>query len=95
MQNLEEISTKELRNNLAEILEKVAIGRQTFLISKFGRKKALIVPLTVGDAVGKERQRGNLRNLSAFGMWKDRREMKDSTFWVSKFRERESFRIKV
>jgi len=91
MQNLEEISTKELRDNLAEILEKVAIGQQAFLVSKFGKKKALIVPITDRKT---SRKRRNLRNLPAYGMWKDRKEMKDSAVWVSKIREKQSFRIK-
>lgn len=94
MQNLEEISTKELRDNLAEVLEKVAIGQQTFLVSKFGRKKAMIVPIANVVGTNRKKQKRDLRNLSAYGMWKDRREMKDSVAWVSKLRERQSFRIK-
>jgi len=37
MQNLQLITTKKLRGSLAKILEKAAIGRQSFLVSKFGK----------------------------------------------------------
>ena len=85
------ISTKKLRDNLAEILEKVAIGKQTFIISKFGKQKALITPVV--EAKKKQPQK-NLRSLPAFGMWKDRKDMKDSAAWVARMRAKQSFRIR-
>jgi antitoxin (DNA-binding transcriptional repressor) of toxin-antitoxin stability system len=45
MQNIQTISTKELRDNLSEILEKVAVGGQSFVVYKFGRKKAILNPV--------------------------------------------------
>lgn len=63
------ISTKELRDNLSEILEKVAIGKQSFVVSKFGKQKALITPVVEEK---KKKPKKNLRSLPAFGMWKDR-----------------------
>ena len=91
MQNLQTISTKELRDNLSEILEKVAIGKMTFLVSKFGRRKALIIPPPVNEK--KKVKKIDWRSLPAFGMWKDREDMKDSAAWVRKVREKESKRL--
>ena len=91
MQSLQIISTKELRDNLAEVLEQVAIGRQTFLVSKFGRKKALITP--VADVkIMKKKSKRDLKNLFAYGIWKDRKDIKDSVIWVSNLRKKQSFR---
>lgn len=44
MLNTQTITTKELRDNLSEILEQVAIGRKSFVVSKFGKIKAVISP---------------------------------------------------
>lgn len=90
MQNLQLISTKELRDNLAEILEKVAIGKQSFLVSKFGREKALITPVTSVSA--SKFKKVNLAELPAFGMWRNRKDMKDAASWVSKLRIKQSQR---
>ena len=45
MQNPIQITTKELRDNLSEILEKIAIGKENFIVSKFGKKKAQLIPV--------------------------------------------------
>lgn len=75
MQNLQVISTKELRDNLAEVLERVAIAKQSFLVSKFGREKALIVPVMADMEIKGQETKKNLRNLAAYGMWKNRRDI--------------------
>ncbi|MGB9706713.1 MAG: type II toxin-antitoxin system prevent-host-death family antitoxin [Microgenomates group bacterium] len=98
MQNLQPLSTKELRDNLAEVLERVAIGKESFLVSKFGKEKALLIP--VGALNNKQKsnkqKRGkrNLKNLSFYGIWKNRKEMKNSSLWVLKMRKRQSLRIR-
>lgn len=90
MQNFQVITAKQLRDNLAEILEKVAIGKQTFLVSKFGREKALITPVTSVSAL--KSKRVNLAKLPAFGMWKKRKDIKRAISWVSKLRIEQSER---
>lgn len=90
MSNLQIISTKELRDNLAEVLEKVAIGKQSFIISKFNKKKALISPLKAQF----KKKRIDFKSLEAFGMWKNRKDLKDSAAWVSNLRKKQSRRIK-
>lgn len=88
MQTLQNISTKELRDNLAEILERVAIGKEIFAVSKFGKKKALITPPTILD----KRKKINFNNLSAFGLWSKRKDIGKSNSWVSKSRIKQSLR---
>ena len=89
MQNLQLISTKELRDNLSEILEKVAIGRQSFSVAKFGRKKALISPTsTFSDS-----KKVDFSKLSTFGIWKKRKDIKNTKSWVSNSRTKQSQRI--
>lgn len=90
MQNFQSISTKELRDNLAEILERVAIGQQSFEVYKFGTIKAVINPPQLKTK--EKRNKINFRKLSAFGMWKNRRDMKDSAKWVRELRKKESVR---
>ena len=91
MQNLQAITTKELRDNLAEILERVAIGKQNFLVSKFGKKKALIVPVISDFPLEKT----NFTKLSAFGVWKERGDIKNASIWTSKLRTGQSQRKKL
>jgi len=39
------LSIQETRNNLAEVIERVAIAGDKFIVTKFGKAKAIIVPL--------------------------------------------------
>ncbi len=91
MQDTQSISTKELRDNLSEILERVAIGGQSFRVEKFGKEKALIIPPQKQQK--KKVKKIDLSKLPAFGMWKDREDMKDSAAWVRMIREKNSRRI--
>ena len=73
------IPIKETRANLADLINQVAVGGTSFIITKFGKPKAMLVPVLPD----KRRQTG----LSAsFGMWKDREDMKDHDKWVRKIR---------
>lgn len=90
MQTIQSISTKELRDNLATILERVAIGQQSFEVYKFGTIKAVINPPQIKTKENEKKI--NFRKLTAFGMWKDRKDMKDSAKWVRELRKKESTR---
>ena len=39
------ISVKDTRDNLAELLEQVAVAQKQFVITKFGKPKARLVPM--------------------------------------------------
>lgn len=91
MQDAQPISTKELRNNLSEILEKVAVGGQSFIVYKFGRKKAVINPPSRKTKMKKKKI--DFAKLPAYGIWRNREDMKDSAAWVRKLREKNSRRF--
>lgn len=90
MQTLQSISTKDLRDNLAEILERVAIGNEGFIVSKFGKEKALIIPAVAQKTL--EATRSEVKKLPIYGMWKERQEMTDSAAWTKNLRVQESLR---
>ena len=87
-----QISIKETRNNLADIVERVALTGQTYIVTKFGKVKAKIVPPE--DKESKKKPAIKLKDYShqqwlkdTFGMWKDRKDMKDPVAWVNKIRK--------
>lgn len=76
---MQTIPIKETRANLADYINQVEIGGKSFIITKFGKPRAMLVPVLAD----KRRQTG----LSAsFGIWKDREDMKDPDKWVRKIR---------
>jgi len=84
------VSIKELRDNLAQLIEEVAIAKKRIEITKFGKIKAVIVPIK--EKPIKEKKGVDWTKLPAFGIWKDRKDMKDSAKWVRELRHRESTR---
>lgn len=87
--NSTSISIKETRRNLSELIEKVALTGETFLVTKFGKPKALITPVAT-------KMKDNKIKLSVLadtaGLWAKRKDIKDSSSWVSKIRNKESTR---
>lgn len=82
------VSIKELRDNLAQIIEEVAIAKKHIEVTKFGKAKAMIVPMKDTEKP-KKRESG----LSAsFGAWKDRKDIKNTAQWVARLRHRMSNR---
>lgn len=70
----------DLRRRLGKILE--AIERnETVTLSKRGREIAIIVPKASA------RRRSSIRENPAFGIWKEREEMKDPTEYVRSLRK--------
>ena len=87
--NYTSITIKETRENLSELIERVALRGENFLVTKFGKPKAVIMPLGTKDT--------NCRaKISALeetaGLWAGRKDIKNSNFWVSKVRKKESTR---
>lgn len=85
---MQTLSIKDIRNNLAEVINKVAIAGDEFVITKFGQPKAMIVPISNKKTlVGKFDE--------TFGAWKDRKDIKDSGKWVRNLRRKLSLRQKL
>jgi len=64
------LSVKEARSNLAYILERVDTAQETFVITKFGRPKAIISPAP--SAL--EKNKDEVLKESA-GIWKSRKDI--------------------
>lgn len=89
---MQTVSIKDLRNNLAQIIEEVAIAKKHIEVTKFGKSKVVIVPV---EEVKKTKvtKKIDWTNLAAFGIWKERPDIKNSADWVRKLRMRESLRL--
>ena len=84
------VSIKELRDNLAQLIDEVAIAGKQIEITKFGKPKAMIIP--IGSADKKKKKAIDVKKLPGFGMWKNRKDMKDPAKWVHELRLKESMR---
>ncbi len=86
---IQTISIKDTRKNLADLINQVDVAGKQFIISKFGKPKAMIVPFKA--SVQKKSTAGI---HAAFGAWADRTDIKDSGAYVDKIRNEWSNRNK-
>ncbi|MCZ6681353.1 MAG: type II toxin-antitoxin system Phd/YefM family antitoxin [Candidatus Poribacteria bacterium] len=86
----------EIRNRLSALLDEVASNNEPVFITKHGRAQAVLISAAhyetltkqeAGASTMHEPEKG-LENLPFFGMWADRDDMRDSTAWVRKEREK-------
>ena len=88
MNALQTISIREAREQFSELVNQVAIAKKEFVIAKFRRPVAMLVPV-------KKTVKGKIDFSgldAAFGMWKDRKDMRDSAKWVANLRHKTSSR---
>ena len=83
MQPYQTRSIKETREQLSQLVEEVAIAKKRYLITKFGKPKAMIIPIP--KTPKKERFSGL---EASFGLWKNRKDIQDSAKWVANLRRR-------
>jgi prevent-host-death family protein len=74
-------TTLDLRYKMKDILRAIDRG-ETVTVSYRGKEKARLVPIEAKPA--KELKPSD---HPAFGMWKDREDLKDPAAWVRKLRE--------
>lgn len=79
------ISIKDTRNNLADIVSRVEMTGQEVIITKFGKPRAMLVPVSSAKL-------GSDSFDEAFGIWKDRRDIKNTAKWVRELRDKMSLR---
>lgn len=84
------ISVKDTRDQISRLIEEVAIAKKTYIITKFGKPKAKIVPVQESDYLNKLGRKKTLEET--FGIWKDRKDLKDSAKWVFDLRHKTSSR---
>lgn len=90
MNGFQTFSIRETRAQLSDIVNQVAFGHKTFVITKFGKPKAII---SRADATQIVATGGKKANLPGFGLWADRVEMRDAGAWVEKQRKQWSSRF--
>lgn len=81
---MQTIPIKETRANLADLINQVEVAGKSFVITKFGKPKAMLVPVL--DDRGQRSVKP--KKIPGFGMWADREDMKDPDAWVRKIRSR-------
>lgn len=79
------LSIKETRDKLADVINQVSVAGNTFVITKFGQPKAMIIPIVKVKA-----QKSILEET--FGAWKKRKDIKDSAKWAATLRAKMSTR---
>lgn len=84
---MQTVSIQDARNDLANLVAQTAIAGRQFVITKFGKPSAMLVPITTT----KLSQRDAVLDAT-FGLWKDRKDIKDTAKWVAKLRRKMSLR---
>lgn len=83
MNGLQTISIKDAREQFSDLVNQVAIAKKQFVITKFGKPRAKVVP------IDEKKTKKRFSGLEAsFGAWKDRTDIKDSAKWVAKQRKK-------
>lgn len=83
---LQTIPIKDTRNQLADLINQVDVAGRSFIITKFGKPKAMLGPVQSTPA------KASARQLPSFGAWKHRTDVGDSEVWVRKLRKKMSSR---
>lgn len=86
---LQQISIQDTRNNLASLVNQTALTGRQFIITKFGKPSAMLVPVIVEDIDEK-----NVALEAAFGIWENRKDIKNTAKWVEALRTKMSFRTR-
>lgn len=84
-----QISIQDARDNFADMVTQTAIIGKQFVITKFGRPSAMLVPVKQWE--DKKRWTGL---DAAYGLWKDRKDIKDANKWVENLRTKMSLRTR-
>lgn len=90
MNGIQTFSIRETRAQLSDIVNQVAFGHKTFVITKFGKPKAIISAVDTRRAGASKATRVR---LPGFGIWTDRADMKDAERWVEKQRKQWALRF--
>lgn len=79
------LSIKDVRNKLADIVSRVEMAGDEIIITKFGKPRAMLVPITKEMALKSALD-------ETFGAWRNRRDIKDSAKWARELRIKTSTR---
>lgn len=84
---LQQISIQDTRNNLASLVSQTSITGKQFIITKFGKPSAMLVPVIKNGFDERD-----VVLDATFGLWKNRKDIKDTAKWVAKLRRKMSLR---
>ena len=79
------MSLKDARDNIAELIERVAGGNEVYVITKYGKPKVKVIKYEDVDKDVEIKRRRALNE--AFGIWKDRKDITDSVKYARKLRK--------
>lgn len=80
------LSIKDTRAKLADVINEVAITGDTFVITKFGQPKAMIIPISKA----KLKEKSGIKD--SFGAWRRRKDIKNNSKWAANLRVKMSSR---
>lgn len=89
--NLTTIPLKDARQRFSELVDRAALVRESFVVTKFDKPKAMIVPIPMRLNVRKGDRRQGITAL--IGLWKDRTDIDNTARWVATRRRQESRRL--
>jgi len=80
--NFQTYTIKATRDNLAEIISRASLKNECFIITKFGKPKAMITPIK-DKANGPSKEDVNVIFKKTFGMWKNKWSKNKSSIGIS------------
>lgn len=89
MNGLQTFSIRETRAQLSDIINQVSVANRSFVITKFGKPKAMVTPLVPAFKKNTKALKGIAMTA---GAWKHRTDIKDSAKWVANLRHKMSSR---
>jgi prevent-host-death family protein len=77
------VSIQQTRNNLAQIIDKAALAGESFLVTKYNKPKAKIVPYAADDQNIDQNQKWE----SVHGLWQGRTDIESGVKYEDKLRK--------
>ena len=88
------VTVQQARDNFAQLIERAALANDSFLVTKFGKPKAVIIAADQVKRRGEKLLVARKKALAGvLGMWANRKDMADSAKWVTDLRRREAYRL--
>lgn len=82
---IQTLSIKDVRNRFADIVSRVEMAGDEVIITKFGKPRARIVPIS-------RTQPSKVLLRETFGAWRNRKDIKNTAKWVTSLRAKMSVR---
>lgn len=79
---MQTIPIKQTRAQLADLINQVVVTGQSFVITRFGKPSAMLVPVDNQQLAVRQ----DKRVIPGFGIWAKRSDIRSGAFWVAKQR---------